>query len=306
MKLTLIFCLLASLNALAGECDKDVKKYCSGVEPGKNQIYLCLSQYEASLSPQCKTELRAFKTKTEKKNPCFEDLSQFCSDIPSDPQNFEYCLFKNEGRLAHKCAIDFAAKKVKIMNRNPCAPDIAYQCYSSIPGPEGSVTKCLIKNKNKLTLKCQASVEKKIGQMRSKNPCFHETEKFCPSAVRFVDIQDCLVKKIQELNPQCKKLVERESAKLNANPCYRDLITHCKAGLAPHAQDECLKLNEEHLSRTCRDYRSQEYEKVEKLVKFCEADRVRLCKDSPLKDGAVLKCLKTNKAKVSPVCQKLL
>jgi hypothetical protein len=306
MKLLSIFFLLTALHAWAGDCDKDVKKYCSGIEPGKNQIYLCLSDYEAGLSPLCKTELRAFKAKTEKKNPCFEDLAQYCSGIPSDPLNFEVCLFKHEGRLSQKCAADFTAKKVRIINRNPCAPDTAYQCYSSLSGPDGAVTKCLLQSKGKLTLRCQESMTKMMNEMRTKNPCFDDTEKFCPKAIRFVDIQDCLAKKSSALNLKCKQLVDRESEKLKANPCYRDLITHCRPGLAPREQHECLTLNDEHLSGACRDYRSKEKDQIKNLVKFCEADRLKFCQNAPLKDGAVIRCLRTNRAKTSPMCQKLL
>jgi hypothetical protein len=121
-----------------------------------------------------------------------------------------------------------------------------------------------------------------------------------------VDIQDCLSKKVTSLAPTCKKLVENEDKKLKANPCYRDLITHCRPGISPKQQNECLTLNEEHLGNACKQFRVMDKQKVDKMVKVCEADRLKLCKDAPFKDGAIVKCLRQNKAQVSKECQQLL
>ena len=159
---------------------------------------------------------------------------------------------------------------------------------------------------SKLAGFCQKNIEKKVADMRSKNACFDDTEKFCPTQVKFIDIQDCLSKKVTSLNPNCKKLVTNEQDKMKANPCYRDLVTHCRPGLSPKDQMDCLTLNEDHLSNSCRQFRKVEKDKIDQMVKLCEADRLRLCKDVPLKDGAVVKCLRQNKAQVSPSCQKLL
>lgn len=301
---TLLF--VVSFAANANECAQEAKKYCSGVEPGKGQLARCLSDYEANLSPKCKADLAEYKKTTGKKNPCFEDLAEFCADLPSDPLNYEYCLLKHESRLSPKCSADFKQKKGRIITRNVCAQDVAYNCYSAISGPEGSMTKCLIKNKPKLTMNCQKNIDKRVAEMKKKNPCFDDQEKFCPTAVRFVEIQDCLSKKSASLQPNCKKVVDKESEKLKANPCYRDLITHCRAGIPPKEQHECLTLNEEHLSRSCKEFRVTEKTKVDNMVKFCEADRLKLCKSEPFKDGKVVKCLRKNKEKVSPQCKSLL
>lgn len=303
MKVLIPLALLWSLSVRANECDQDAKKFCPGVLPGKGQLALCLSDYLDQLSAGCRSEMRAYKAKTASKNPCYEDLSEYCSDLPSDPENYALCLLKNEHRLRPSCQTDFKKKKTKLISKNFCAQDITLHCYPELKLPVGAVNKCLIQKQASLSLPCQGQLQAKINKMRKKNPCFDDTEKFCPKAVKFIDIQDCLSKKIPTLTLQCKKLVEKENEKLKANPCYRDLMTHCRPGLKPSDQDYCLTLNEEHLSHTCKQFRAVESGKKKKMVKACEADRLKWCKNVPNKDGTVLKCLKKNKAQISLTCK---
>jgi hypothetical protein len=306
MKCLIALILMMSFAANANECAQDEKKYCQGVDPGQGQIARCLSDYEANLTPACAKKLKVFKAEANKKNPCFEDLSEYCADIPSDPLNYEFCLIKNESRLNAKCSADFKAKKGRIITRNVCAQDIANTCYKEISGPEGSVNRCLFKNKTKLSGFCQKNVDKKIADLRAGNPCFDETEKYCPTQISFIDIQDCLAKKVATLTPQCKPLVANELDKMKANPCYRDLRTHCRPGLSPSDQHHCLSINDNVISNACKQFRATEENKANKMVDLCEQDRLKLCKDAPFKDGAVVKCLRLNKAKVSAGCQKFL
>jgi Golgi apparatus protein 1 len=302
----LIFLFMLSFAAFANECEQEQKKYCQGIDPGRGQIARCLSDYKDYLSPRCAKTLQEFKSKTNAKNPCHEDLAEFCSDIPSDPLNFDYCLLRHETRLSPTCAADFKAKKGRIIVRNVCAQDIASTCYSQLSEPDGAVTRCLIKNKGKLGGFCQKNIDYRVAQMKKTNPCFEETEKFCPTQLKFIDIQDCLSQRVKTLSADCKKLVTNEIDKMKANPCYRDLRTHCKPGLNPKDQSDCLTLNDNHLSNSCKQFRVLEQDKVGKMEKMCEQDRLKLCKDAPFKDGAILKCLRKNKSQVSRNCSVLL
>lgn len=306
MKLFIASFLLFSGLALATECEKEAKKYCPGVDPGRGQIALCLSDYKDYLSPACSKELREHMLKTEQKNPCYTDLAQFCADLPADPLNYEYCLLKNESRLSTKCAADFKNKKGRIITRNVCAQDIAQHCYGELKEPEGAVTRCLIRNKAKLAGFCQKNIDKKIADYKKKNPCYDDTEKFCPTQVKFIDIQDCLSKKLPSLAKACKPLVQKELDKMKANACYRDLRTHCIPGLSPKEQSDCMTLNEEHLSQECKKFRAVEKTRIDNMVKACETDRLKFCKDVQPKDGAIAKCLRNNKASVSKNCQQYL
>lgn len=301
-----LIALLVTFSAYANECAQDQKKYCQGVDPGRGQVARCLEDYKDYLSPACAKSLKDYKVKTAQKNPCFEDLAEYCSDIPSDPLNFDYCLLRNESKLSPKCSADFKSKKGRLIVRNVCAQDIANTCYSELSQPDGAVTKCLIKNKSKLAGHCQKNVDARIAQIRKTNPCFDDTEKFCPTQVKFIDIHDCLSKKESSLSQNCKAVVKKENDKMKANACYRDLRTHCVPGLAPKEQGECLTLNENHLSNACRQFRAVEKDKIGKMEKLCENDRLKLCKNEPFKNGAVAKCLRKNKAQVSAGCAALL
>lgn len=307
MKLLAIALTLLSLNSkAASNCDADAKKYCQGVDPGKGQLAKCLSDYEGSLSAACLKELKDFKKKTSSKNPCFEDLADLCPDVPSEGPKLELCLLKNEARLSSTCAKDFAKKKGNIITRNVCALDIVSQCYPQVTAEDGAINHCLIRNRAKLSGFCKKKTEERVAKMKKENPCFEETEKHCPAYVRFADIQECLEKRLNNLPAQCKNIVQAEIKKAKANPCYKDLTRHCVPNITPKQQHECLTLNEEHLSNACRQFRVQEKEKVNKMVKFCENDRLKFCAKEPFENGRVAKCLRQNKAKLSKACSSLL
>lgn len=306
MKYLATLLLLLSMRSEANVCAQDAKKFCAGTEPGKGQLAKCLDDYQAQLSPGCAKELKDFKTKTGKKNPCFEDLADFCADIPTDSRKLEYCLLKNESRLSQTCSTDFKKKKSAITVKDVCAQDIVNTCYATITEPESATSKCLIKNRTKLSGFCLRNVDKKIAEMKKANPCFDEVDKHCPTQTEFVDIHDCMEKKINVLTPNCKKVVQEEINKEKANPCYMDLRKHCKRGLNAMDQHHCLALNEKELSNSCRQFRVTEADKIKKMVDVCERDRLKFCAKAPFKNGMVLKCLKENITKIEPACKALL
>jgi hypothetical protein len=306
MKSLILLLAMVCLETRANVCAKDAKKFCQGVGPGKGQLAKCLSDYEGSLTPVCAKGLKDFKKNTAKKNPCFEDLTDLCTNVPSEPGKLELCLLKNESRLSSTCAADFKRKKGNLIVRNVCANDIIANCYTEVSSDDGSINHCLIRKRAKLTGLCKKKTEERVAEMRKKNACFDETEKFCPSFVRVSDIQDCLEKKIPSLSVGCKQIVQNEIAKGKANPCYKDLTRHCVPNLPPKQQYECLGLNENHLSNACRQFRVLEKIKIEKMVTVCENDRLKLCANEPFENGRVLKCLKVNKTKISKNCASLL
>lgn len=304
MRRILPLLILLSSGAFANDCKKDAERLCGGIEPGKNQLFQCLSSQEAQLSSACRKELREFRTKTQAKNPCFSDLADHCPDI--SPRYAHYCLLKNEARLSESCSKDLKSKKGTIMVKDQCALDIVNTCYKAVSEPEGAITKCLLRNKPKLSKFCLNNVNKIEANARKSNPCFDDQEKFCPTQVRFMDIHECLVKKLPALTPQCKGIVGAEEKKAKENPCYKDLLTHCRPGLSPNAQVQCLTVNDKHLTSACRKYRTVMDAKVGNMVEACDADRKKLCPKAPLRDGMVLKCLREKKTEVSPACRNLI
>jgi hypothetical protein len=306
MKFLVVLLTLLSLRSEASSCADEAKKYCQGVDPGKGQLAKCLNDYKDSLTPACAKELKDFKQKAAKKNPCFEDLADLCAGVPSGPGRAELCLLKNENRLSAACAKDFSHKKGNLIVKNVCAQDIVGHCYPQVTSPEGSINHCLIRNRAKLSGFCKKNTDERVTELKKDNPCFDETEKHCPTQIKFIDIQECLEKKISVLAALCKKVVQNEIDKSQANPCYRDLTRHCVPNLPPQKQSECLTLNEGHLSNACRQFRVQESEKVSKMVKDCESDRLKFCADEPFDNGRVVKCLRKNKNKLSKACVALI
>lgn len=306
MKFLATLLVLLSFESHAGLCDQDAKKFCQGTEPGRGQLAKCLDDYLGQLSPSCVKELKEFKAEAGKKNPCFEELGEFCSEVLVQSPNLELCLLKNENRLGSRCSSDFKKKKPGFLSREVCANDIVSNCFSTVSGPDAGTTRCLIKNKAKLSPLCKKKTEDRVVEMKKKNPCFDEIEKYCPTQIQFSEIQDCMKKKLAVLTPVCKTEVQEEINKEKTNPCYADLRKHCKKGLTASDQHHCLSLNESELSNSCRQFRSVEAGKVKKMVELCEADRLKLCPKAPFQNGMILKCLKENSAKVSPGCKALL
>lgn len=304
MKIFLFLLTLVSLDSFANNCAKDAQRLCGGIEPGKNQIYMCLQNYEEQLTSACKSEMKEFRQKTVSKNPCFADLADYCVDI--DPGKVDYCLLKNESRLSESCSRDFKKKKGNLIVKNQCALDVVNTCYKEVSAPEGAINKCLIRNKTKLSKFCQNNVNTMISKMKKNNPCFDDQEKFCPNQLKFVEIHECLEKKASALSPGCRDVVKKEETKVKANPCYKDLVKHCQPGISPNAQVRCLTLNDQYISSSCRQYRVVMEDKVKKMVTACEPDRLKLCPKAPLKDGMVLKCLKEKKAQLSVTCKNLI
>ena len=290
--------------ASSDACKKDAERLCGGIDPGKNQIYLCLKDNESELTSACKQEMKAFVQKTASKNPCFSDLADFCADV--EASKAEYCLLKNEARLSATCSRDFKTKKGNLIVKNQCALDIVNTCYKEVSGPDGSINKCLIRNKTKLSKFCQNNVTNIEKKMKAANACYDDQEKFCPTQVKFVDTHDCLLKKLPSLSPACKTIVNQEQNKMVSNPCYKDLMRHCQPGLSPNSQLRCLTVNDKHLTNACRQYRTVMEGNVEKMVNACESDRLKLCPKAPMQDGMVLKCLRSKKAQVSPACKNLI
>lgn len=304
MRLLALLCLVLTSTAYASRCEADKRKFCHNLTGARGEIARCLSEHAHELAPDCAKELKDFKLKASQKNPCFQELADYCSDVPNTQPNLNYCLMNNESRLGQRCLSDFTKKKQQMLKQDVCAKDIISVCYPEIKGPNGSITRCLIKQKSKLTKVCKDVTEKMITKMRISNPCFDDTEKHCPTQVRVPDIQECLEKKLKDLKPSCRLIVQTEMDLAKANPCYKDVRKLCRPGVTPEEQNSCLELSHQEVSQACKDYRKSEAEKIEKMRVSCELDRLKLCKDVPFRDGLIVRCLQNNKARLTNDCRK--
>ncbi|MBY0515927.1 MAG: cysteine rich repeat-containing protein [Bacteriovoracaceae bacterium] len=308
MKFSLFFILVAilTLQARANECAAEREEFCSQVEPGKGQLMRCLNENKDQLGSKCQSALKEFVAKTKKSNPCFEELAENCSEMTSGRDRLTLCLIKNEKILGDSCRKDLTSKKDKFYASEPCADDLIDKCYSELTQPEGMAIRCLIKNKGKLKARCETAMNAKIQKMRATIPCFDDTEKFCPGTVNRGEIDKCLEKHKSKLAKNCQRYIEREIAIVKKNPCHQDIKNHCRPNLSDPQKFRCLELNEDKISNACLQIRKVKKDKIKKMEEVCESDRQKLCAKEQHANGMIVKCLRSNKAKVSKECAKLL
>lgn len=296
--------LLFSLSANALNCAKERKQFCASAEVGKPELINCLIQNEAKLGLQCRASLAKLKDK-QKANPCHADITKHCSNVPLKDGPLMLCLLKNEAALAPTCAADFKKKKIAFDSKEPCAQDLITRCYAEVQQDGGLARRCLFKHKGKLLARCESVIAAQMQKMRSKNPCFDDTEKFCPAMVMPGQIDTCLITQMKNLAPECKKKMEAEVKASSQEPCRRDIRTYCKPG-KPKELLACLNDNSSKLSKACVAFREGSKARITKLQKNCEADRRKYCMKIPPTGGQILDCLKRNKAMLSPACSSSL
>lgn len=299
-------CLLFSFSSYALKCGKDRKQFCPQAEVGKAELINCLSQNEKKLGLQCRASLVAFKEK-QKKNPCHEDISKLCSDMPLTDQPLMVCLTKNEAKLSPACAADYKKKKDTFIAKEACAQDLMTKCYDALAKGTPQTNRCLIKNKGKLMARCETAIGTLMQKMRSKNPCFDDTEKLCPSVFTPGEIDGCLIGKMASLAPTCKAKMEAEAKKLAADPCRGDIRTFCKPKTkgkrsTPKELYACLSANEAKLSRACVSFRQTKRTQIEHMQTACEADRKKFCSKVLPMGGKIVECLNRNRAQLSRNC----
>ena len=293
-------CLLIPVTSYALKCGSDRKKFCPTAEKGKPELITCLMQNETKLDTQCRASLARLKEK-QKSNPCNVDISKHCSNVHLKDQALMVCLLKNEAALSPTCAADFKKKKVTFDAKEPCAQDLISKCYAEVQLGGAQSRRCLFKNKGKLAARCESTIAAQMQKMRSKNPCFDDTEKLCPTIVMPGEIDTCLINKISALTPACKTKMDLEAKASAQDPCRRDIRTYCKPG-KPKELLACLNDNASKLSRACANFRDGQKSKIQKMQKDCEADRRKFCMKIQPTGGQILQCLRRSKALVTPAC----
>ncbi len=86
--------------------------------------------------------------------------------------------------------------------------------------------------------------------------------------------------------------------------CKEDLRKYCK-GIIPGGGRlwSCLKSNEDKLSPACKNKMAHLREKGQEFKKSCSADAKKHCKGIRPGEGRIVKCLRSNKAKLSEPCK---
>lgn len=66
---------------------------------------------------------------------------------------------------------------------------------------------------------------------------------------------------------------------------------------------QCLKTHENDLSPGCRERMAEGRKNMESFAKACKPDAEKLCKGIEPGEGRMMKCMRENKAQLSPGCR---
>jgi hypothetical protein len=114
-----------TINASVKGCGEDVKQHCPGLGKNSGKIFMCLSAYEAHLTPQCKqgvlearlainTGIAAVEYSV---SACEADADKHCLDVQPGQGRLLKCLKVNESQVSQQCIT--ALKDTGLWERMP-------------------------------------------------------------------------------------------------------------------------------------------------------------------------------------------
>lgn len=92
-------------------------------------------------------------------------------------------------------------------------------------------------------------------------------------------------------------------------PCAADVQQFCPEAKTAKERAQCLKSHEAELSQGCKDLRARAGHARSKLAEVreaCQTDVETLCRDVKAGRGALLQCLRSHAAELSPACKSAL
>ncbi|MFZ9037797.1 MAG: cysteine rich repeat-containing protein [Gammaproteobacteria bacterium] len=100
-----------TINASVKGCGEDVKQHCPGLGKNSGKIFMCLSAYEAQLTPQCKQGILeatlAMKTGIAAVeysiSACEADADKHCLDVQPGEGRLLTCIKANESQVSQQC-----------------------------------------------------------------------------------------------------------------------------------------------------------------------------------------------------------
>lgn len=100
-----------TINASVKGCGEDVKQHCPGLGKNSGKIFMCLSAYEAQLTPQCKQGILeatlAMKTGIAaieySISACEADADKHCLDVQPGEGRLLTCIKANESQVSQQC-----------------------------------------------------------------------------------------------------------------------------------------------------------------------------------------------------------
>ncbi len=84
-----------------GQCREEIKKYCSGIEPGEGRIKDCIEKNKSSFSQKCQERMEKRK---ERRGQCKSEVVALCG-APGDKskEEFRSCMKEKRIQLSEQC-----------------------------------------------------------------------------------------------------------------------------------------------------------------------------------------------------------
>ncbi|TNF88354.1 MAG: cysteine rich repeat-containing protein [Gammaproteobacteria bacterium] len=100
-----------TINASVKGCGEDIKQHCPGLGNNSGKVFMCLSAYEAQLTPQCKQgiveAMLAMKTGIAaieySVSACEADADKHCLDVQPGEGRLLKCIKANEADVSAQC-----------------------------------------------------------------------------------------------------------------------------------------------------------------------------------------------------------
>ncbi|GLI58992.1 hypothetical protein VaNZ11_000814 [Volvox africanus] len=292
----------SNINAnvlLAKACKADADKFCNvtwffGYKSG--QVIACLRDVKAQVSKSCKQQL--FKVMLEaaidiRADPmlyeaCKEDSESLCKGVKNGGGRIQACLRDKRMQLSWACEeqlfrqemenADDIRLSVRLFSK--CLPDKRKFCKDIEPG-NARTKDCLEENREQLSSACKeevdAMIERRVRDFRLdsrlRNVCENEIFNMC---AYFGDLDD---------------MDTYDSSVIN---CLQDYSAEIK-------NSQCKAQVKKYLQLASQDIRFDV-----PLAEACYEDRQKFCADVPPGSARVIRCLSTNRDRLSPVCRATL
>lgn len=99
------------VDTVAKGCNKELKKYCGKVTPGKGRILACLYAHEDKLSGRCDYALYDAATQLDHfieslvyvASECGADMDKYCASIAPGEGRLLQCLNKKSKKISKRC-----------------------------------------------------------------------------------------------------------------------------------------------------------------------------------------------------------
>lgn len=201
----------------------------------------------------------------------------------------------------HMIALFTALFSFNLFAQGPhaCAGDVQKFCQG-VPKTRQALDACLDKHESELGPSCKETRKKFAEQVRQKNKCFDDAQKFCGAAKNTKEINECLKKNQSKLSKAC--IAQKDERQKKALPCKEDMEKFCSESKRGKTSiEKCMLDNADKLSGSCKEARAKFEEKLLKRQP-CFNDAIKFC-DTKKKDPAALEaCLSENESSLSKKC----